>query len=111
MDYIKLNDAITIEINKMKETKEFKEFITLKEEINNKYIVLVNDFKNKKLKYEEASIYKEYYPGFSKIKDEYLKIKSELFSKEELKKYFVLLHLLEDKYNEILDLIKKEILL
>ena len=60
MDYIKLNEAITQDIKKMKETKEFKEFISLKNLIDEKYFLLVNKFRTKKSEYEEASIYKEY---------------------------------------------------
>lgn len=85
--------------NSIIETEEFKEFLELKKKINNEYGKLIVSFKNLEAKYLEASKYKDYYPNFKEIQQSLVKAKAELYSLDDVKRYFSL----ERSIQEMLD--------
>ena len=85
-------------VNEIEQTKEFKRLIELKNIINKKYGLLIIGFKNSEAKYLEAKERPEIY-DLDGAKRNFIEAKTKLYSKEEVKEYF----LLEAKINEILE--------
>lgn len=75
---------------KIIDTKEFKELLKLKKEIDTKYSNLIISFKTKEAYYLEALEYKDHYPNFDEVKRSFVEAKAKLYSKEEVSRYFVL---------------------
>lgn len=84
-------------IEKLKEEPELKRLLELKDIINKKYVLKIVSFKNKEALYLEAKENK--YLDYNKAKEEFIKIKKELYSIPEVKEYF----LLERKINEMIE--------
>lgn len=93
MEDLALNYLIELE-NK----EEFIELLNLKKEIEKKYGNLIISMKTKEAIYLEALDKKEHY-DLEKVKKEFIEAKTNLYSKEEVKRYF----LLENRINQILN--------
>lgn len=85
----------------LKENKEYKELIELKELINDKYKDELKKYKDSFKKFDFAYKMKDYYPDFKKVSLLYQECKKDLFEKEEVKRYFELEKIVNDKLNII----------
>lgn len=90
--------------NKIEETKEFKRLIELKNIINQKYGLLIISLKTKEVNLIEAKERPNIY-DVKKCQMEFQDAKIKLYSKEEVKEYFILEekinHMLEEDMNEL----------
>ena len=82
-------------VAKIKDTEEFKRLLELKKLIDNNYASLIIKFKNKEAMYLEAKEYPNQY-DLNRIQKEFSEAKTLLYSKPEVKEYFML----ERKINE-----------
>ena len=83
--------------NELKESNDFKRLIELKKIIDIKYSKEIISFKTNESLYLESKDNK-YYMDKDIIKKRFIEAKANLYSKEEVKEYFVL----QNKLNEIL---------
>ena len=83
---------------------EFKELLDLKKIIMDKYKNLIISFRTKEAIYLDMKRF-ESNPEFKKVKEDFILAKKNLYSKEEVKRYFYL----ENKIQEIIDLDINEI--
>lgn len=110
MDYLEFNKVVDATIEEIKQGEEYLSLMAIYEKINSKYHDLVIAFNKAKEDLVSALEYGKYHPDLNKIKKEYQVCKAELFSKEEVKEYFLHQHQLEDICNAILAGIKEKIL-
>lgn len=85
-------------VNNIKNTKEFQRLIELKNIINKKYSLLIISFKTAEAEYIEAKERPEIF-NLDEKKYAFIEAKTKLYSKEEVKEYFIL----ESKINEELE--------
>ena len=85
-------------VDDIKNTKEFIRLIELKNIINKKYALLIISFKTKEAEYLEAKDRPEIF-NLEERKKAFIDAKAKLYSKDEVKEYFVL----ESKINVILE--------
>lgn len=95
-------------INQLEENEDFKVFLQLKKEIDNKYSILIIKFKNKEALYLEAKE-KPYAYNLERAQNEFIEVKKELYSKEEIIKYFNLERKIQSLINEDINEIKENI--
>jgi len=93
-----MEDLANIYLIELENKEEFKRLLFLKKEIEKKYSNLIIAMKTKEAIYLEAKDKKDYY-DLEKAKKEFSIAKVNLYSKEEVKEYF----LLENKINRMLD--------
>lgn len=99
MDYLKINDLVDAYTNEIKDKAIFKELLNLKETIVIKYQKEITLYEEAKIKLEEALKYGNYHPNLASYKENYQLRKIDLYSKEEVKKYFSLYRKLENLIN------------
>ena len=95
-------------IKELEKNEEFIEFINLKKEIDKKYAMLIVKFKNKEALYLEAKE-KPYAYNLEKAQNEFIEAKKELYSKEEIIKYFNLERKIQSLINDDINEIKESI--
>ena len=105
MRYFELCEKSVGFANEIMESTEFKELLSIKEEISIKIPQLLEDFKKAKEKYEEVSIYSTYHPDYRKVKLELVRAKEALYTNELVIRYKEL----EKKIQEKLNVASKEI--
>lgn len=110
MDYLLLNQEIENYIDDLKERKEYIELKKTYTLILEKYKDLVLDFNLTKVELEKGLEYGDYYPNLKALKLRYQEAKTKLYSKPELKKYFLLISEVEKLANDTIDEIKSEII-
>lgn len=93
-----MEDLANIYLNELENKEEFKRLLFLKKEIEKKYSNLIIAMKTKEAIYLEAKDKKDHY-DLDKAKMEFSLAKANLYSKEEVKEYFML----ENKINQMLD--------
>lgn len=94
-------------IDEIKNTNEYKTLIKLNSLILTKYRDEIKEYTKTFNIFNEAfKIGKDYYPNFKEVANNYSKAKTNLYEKEEVKKYFEL----ENKINDKLDIISKELI-
>lgn len=96
-------------INEIKNSDDFLKLIELKKLIDKKYQSLIMSFNVKKDNYFKALENKKYYKDFDVIEKDYRDIKTELFSKEEVKEYINLENKLNNKLDDDFNKIKESI--
>lgn len=100
-------------INELKDNEDFKRLLELKKIIDDKYSKEILEFKTKESKYQEIEEYSKYIDT-NKIKEEFIEAKKVLYSKEEVREYFILEQkinkLLNDDFNEIKESISNKFL-
>ncbi len=89
---------------------EFKRLLELKRIIDAKYKNEIISFKTLESKYLEASKYGAYYPNLENLRREFSLKKKELYSKEEVKKYFELERLINESINDDIKKLKEIVL-
>lgn len=104
-----LNDKLLEEAlllsDEIKNTPEYKELISLKDIINNKYGKEVKEFVSARDNLEEIKKISKFHPDYEKASKEFLEKKEALYSIEEVVKY----KRLEKEIQAMLDNIVKEI--
>ena len=93
-------------LNELTNDDDFKELLELKKIINDKYQKLIISFKTNESIYNEA---KEKNYLTSEIKNNFLNSKVNLYSKEEVKRYFELERVINSKLKEDFNEIKENI--
>lgn len=100
-----MEDLANDYVNQLMEEESWKELLKLKEEIERKYKNLILRMKSAEEKYNDAKRYKEYLSNFDEIQKNFKDAKQELYSKQEVKRYFELEReiqkMLHDDFNEI----------
>lgn len=104
-----MNRYIDNYINDLLNDNTMQELLNLKKIIDSKYKDLIIRFKNKEAKYLEAKPMASYYPNFNSLQNEFREAKSELYSKEEVIKYFQLEKTLQAKINDDINELKSSI--
>ena len=99
-----MEELIDNYFDKLLEIDEFQELLELKGIIMDKYKSLIIAFRTKESIYLDMKRF-EKSPEFKKVKDDFILAKKNLYSKEEVKRYFYL----ENKIQEIIDLDINEI--
>ena len=94
--------------NELKETEDFKRIIELKKKIDEKYKEEIYNFKRMEELYNESKDNK-YYPDKDNIKKKFIEAKAILYSKEEVKEYFIIQNRLDDILKKDFDEIRKNI--
>ena len=97
MDALKWQLIVDKYINALKNDQTYLNLKQIYQEIKTKYFYLLSDFIKIKSELNKAN---KYYPNYEDLKLEYQKIKTKLYEKEEVKKYFYMQHNLEDKINK-----------
>ncbi len=106
MAYTKIINITYDLADELKESFYYKEMIKLDEIIKTKYKEELKEYHKAFIKFDEVYTYgNTYHPDYKKVISEYQQAKKELFSKEEVKKYFEY----ERKINEILGSLSDEI--
>ena len=85
-------------VNKIEELEEFKRLLELKRIIDKKYALLIISFKTKEAAFLEAKERPDIF-NLDEAKKNFVEAKSKLYSKEEVKEYFIL----ERKINKTLE--------
>ena len=104
-----MQELIDEYINEIKNSDDFKKLIELKKLIDSKYQSLIMSFNVKRDNYFEAEKNKNYYKDFDLIKKEYIDIKTQLFSKEEVKEYINLENKINNRLDEDFNKVKESI--
>ena len=104
-----MQELIDEYINEIKNSDDFKKLIELKKLIDSKYQSLIMSFNVKRDNYFEAEKNKNYYQDFDLIKKEYIDIKTQLFSKEEVKEYINLENKINNRLDEDFNMVKESI--
>jgi cell fate (sporulation/competence/biofilm development) regulator YlbF (YheA/YmcA/DUF963 family) len=99
MRYFELCEKSVGFANEIMESDEFKELLSIKEEIFKKIPKLLDEFKKAKEKYEEISIYSTYHPDYKKVKLELVRTKEALYTNELVIKYKELERKIQEKLN------------
>ena len=97
-EWCSMEDLANIYLIELENKEEFKRLLFLKKEIEKKYSNLIIAMKTKEAIYLEAKDKKDHY-DLEKAKKEFSIAKVNLYSKEEVKEYFML----ENKINRMLD--------
>ncbi len=92
-------------VDEIKSNNVFTSLKNLNKEIEVKYSDLLNEYHKKFKVFEEAYNIGPYYPNYKNVLKEYQAVKTELFLKEEVKKYFKL----EEELNKYLEDLMAEI--
>ncbi len=74
--------------------EQFKELLSLKKTIDDKYFKEIMYFKQKEMEYNEALKYESYYDNIEDIKNKLSLAKQKLFEKDEVRRYLKLERLL-----------------
>ena len=101
-----INDLIDDYVNEIKNSEEFRKLIRLKEIIDSKYKDLIIKFKTCESLYLEA---KERNYLDDSIINNFVEAKKNLYSKDEVKNYFILENKLDEKLNNDFNEIKENI--
>ena len=101
-----INDLIDDYVNEIKDSVEFRELIRLKNIIDSKYKDLIIKFKTCESLYLEA---KERNYLDDSIKNNFIEAKRNLYSQDEVRKYFDLENKLNEKLNNDFNEIKQNI--
>lgn len=99
MEYEKIVKISDIYIDYIKNLEEYKKYDNLANVIKNNYSAEIKSFIDIKQKYINALEYSNYYPGFSKIKENYIKCKTMLFSNNLVKEYLYYKNYVENLIN------------
>lgn len=97
MDALKWQLIVDEYIADLKKDQTYLELKQIYQEIKTKYFYLLSDFIKIKSELSKAN---KYYPNYEELKLKYQQIKTKLYEKEEVKKYFLIQHDLEDKINK-----------
>lgn len=92
-------------VDEIKSSSVFTSLINLNKEIESKYQELLTEYHKKFKVFEEAYQIGPYYPNYQNVLKEYQAVKTELYLKEEVKRYFKL----EEQLNECLEDLMAEI--
>lgn len=103
MDYKEIIDKTYEVVDTIKETKEFKELMALKEQIETTLSPLITKFKQAQETYVEALKYGSYHPDLKKYQQELSKYKAELFTNELVEKYKGLEAVIQKNLNNIVN--------
>jgi predicted RNA-binding protein with RPS1 domain len=104
-----MEEAVNNYINEVLELPEFKRLVELKILIDDKYSKEILAFKTTEEKYNEAKKYPNNY-DINTIRDGFIKAKSNLYSKAEVKEYFDLENHIQDLLNNDFNRIKDSII-
>ncbi len=99
MRYFELCEKSVGFANEIMESVEFKELLSVKEEIAIKIPKLLEDFKKAKEKYEEVSMYLTYHPDYRKVKLELVRAKEALYTNQLVIRYKELEKKIQEKLN------------
>jgi len=104
-----MDELINEYLNELYNISEFKRLIELKNLIDIKYKNEIISLKTNESLYNEALKYSNYYPNIDNLKNNYIKSKANLYSKDEVKEYFDLERKINEYINNDIDDIKKNI--
>lgn len=100
LEFLEKLDELILEIQKSNHIKEIQKLDKI---INTKYVDLINDFKVNQEKFNEVYKYGKYHPEYMDVLKSFGTSKENLYNKEEVKRYFILIEELREKLQHIVD--------
>ncbi len=101
-----MQDLIDEYILELKNDNDFIELKKLKKIIDEKYFKEIMSFKTKESIYNDAIKNGSYYNDIDSIRNDFINAKANLYKKEEVKEYFRLEKIIQNKLNNDLNIIK-----
>lgn len=100
LEFLEKLDELVLEIQNSNHIKEIQKLDNI---INTKYVDLIKDFKINQEKFNEVYKYGKYHPDYMDVLKSFGTSKENLYNKEEVKRYFILIEELREKLQHIVD--------
>ena len=109
MKYFELCEKSRMLAKTLMNDEVFKELVSCKKTIDEKYQIEIQNFKKYEMKFTEVREYGKYHPDYQKYKDAFCDAKDTLFGLPLVKRYKELERLFQQKLDSISDELKRSI--